>query len=306
MVQHRFQVAALGLRAHISERGADGGRGGGDSPCLARIAVQHFRRQVLPAHFRSRGEDGDALDDIAQLPDVARPAVGLERGQSVRRQGAVRQAGMVELPQEVACEHRHIPLPFAERRKFEYEDGEPVVEVLTKGTFGHLLLQIPVGCGDDTHIHLFRLCGAHRFKFPFLQHAQHLGLGFKTHVGDLVQEECTAISLLEGAHLVPQRPGEGALDVAEEDALNQLTGDGRAVDLDKGFSGASGSIVDGPGHQLLAGARFAHDEHTSISGCHTLNPVAHLVHLGGFAHHLAPRRQPGHLTPQPPHLQGIS
>ena len=43
--------------------------------------------------------------------------------------------------------------------------------------------------------------------------------------------------LLDQAGLVAQRPGEGAADVAEQLALQQMVGDGRAIDGDEGRRG---------------------------------------------------------------------
>ena len=54
--------------------------------------------------------------------------------------------------------------------------------------------------------------------------------------------------------------GEGALLVAEELALQQARGDGRAVELDEGALPARAEIVDGAGDELLAGAGLPADE----------------------------------------------
>ena len=61
------------------------------------------------------------------------------------------------------------------------------------------------------------------------------------------------------------RAGEGAALVAEELGLDQLLGDGRAVDLDEGPSRRAEQGVDGAGHQLLAGAVLAVDEHAAVA-----------------------------------------
>ena len=64
------------------------------------------------------------------------------------------------------------------------------------------------------------------------------------------------------ATLAPfDRAGEGALLVAEDLALEQRLGDGRAVDRHEGLRGALAELMDGLRHHLLAGARLAPDQH---------------------------------------------
>jgi len=48
------------------------------------------------------------------------------------------------------------------------------------------------------------------------------------------------------------RAGEGAADVAEELGLDQVLGDGRAVDRDEGTVGAWPAVVAGTREELLA------------------------------------------------------
>ena len=60
------------------------------------------------------------------------------------------------------------------------------------------------------------------------------------------------------------RPGEGALLMAEELALDQLARDRRHVHRDEGPAPALAIVVQGPGRQLLAGAGFAEDHHGQV------------------------------------------
>ena len=64
---------------------------------------------------------------------------------------------------------------------------------------------------------------------------------------------------LEEPQLVRHRPGEAALSVPEELALQEVLRDGAAVDGDEGLAGPGPLIVDVVGHQLLAGPRLAGD-----------------------------------------------
>ncbi len=76
--------------------------------------------------------------------------------------------------------------------------------------------------------------GAHALDLPALQGAQQLGLQVQRQLADLVEEEGAAVGLLEGALARVGGAGEGALLVAEELALDELLGDGGAVDGDEG------------------------------------------------------------------------
>ena len=63
-----------------------------------------------------------------------------------------------------------------------------------------------------------------------LEHAQQLGLHAEGHLADLVEEERPPAGQLEPPLLLPVGAGERAALVAEELALQQLLGQGGAVD----------------------------------------------------------------------------
>ena len=61
------------------------------------------------------------------------------------------------------------------------------------------------------------------------------------------------------------RVGERAARVAEELALEERVGNGRAVDRDEGAVLAAAAHVDRAGDELLAGAALAVDEHRGVA-----------------------------------------
>ena len=65
--------------------------------------------------------------------------------------------------------------------------------------------------------------------------------------------------------------GEGALLVAEQLALEQRLGQGGAVDRDERLAPPGREVVDRLGDQLLAGARFALDQHRARDRRHLLD-----------------------------------
>ena len=115
------------------------------------------------------------------------------------------------------------------------------------------------------------LRAAEPLELLLLEHAQELGLERRRDVADLVEEERAAVRQLEAADLLRDRPGEGALLVAEQLALQQVERDGRAVELDEGAPAARAELVDRPRDQLLAGARLAQEQHRGIGRRHALD-----------------------------------
>ena len=97
------------------------------------------------------------------------------------------------------------------------------------------------------HVHLDRLGAAQALELLFLQHAEQLGLQLRGDVADLVEEQRPLVRQLEAADLLADGAGEGALLVAEQLALQEPRGDGRAVELDEGPARGAGSGREGRG-----------------------------------------------------------
>jgi hypothetical protein len=70
------------------------------------------------------------------------------------------------------------------------------------------------------------------------EHAQEPGLQVERHVADLVEEERSAVGLLEATAACRLRAGEGAALVAEQLRLEQVLRDRRGVDGDERTAGA--------------------------------------------------------------------
>jgi hypothetical protein len=66
---------------------------------------------------------------------------------------------------------------------------------------------------------------------------------------------------------IAQGAGEGATDVAEELAFQQLAGKCAAVDGDESSLPARRMEVQGPRHQLFAGAALAAQKDRRLAGC---------------------------------------
>ena len=77
--------------------------------------------------------------------------------------------------------------------------------------------------------------------------------------------------------------GEGPLAVAEELALDEVLGQGPAVDRDEGVAGPLALVVEVPGDQLLAGAGLAQDQDPGVGRRDHLDLAADRLHRRGVA-----------------------
>src|SRR2546425_9167456 len=114
---------------------------------------------------------------------------------------------------------------------------------------------------DDSHVHGHQDRPAERLHLALLQDSQKRRLDGEWQVGNLVEEQGTAVSQLEVALPASIRARERALLVAEQLGLDQRLGNRTAVERDEGILSAIAHLMDGAGHQLLTGARLALDEH---------------------------------------------
>ena len=77
--------------------------------------------------------------------------------------------------------------------------------------------------------------------------------------------------------------GEGPLAVAEQLALDEVLGQGAAVDRDERVAGAVALVVEVPGDQLLAGAGLAQDHHAGVGRGDRVDQAADRLHRRGLA-----------------------
>ena len=226
------------------------------------LGVGQRRRQVRRLDQVAAGEDRRPLDHVAQLADVARPGVVLEQAHGVLVDALDRLAvARVELVQEGLDEERDVFLALAQRRQLDGEDVQAVVEILAQLAAADGFGRIDVGRGDDPHVDLLLLAAAEAPELALLQHPQQLDLRRRHHLGDLVQEQRAAMGELETALPAFHRAGERALLVAEDLALEQRLGDGRAVDGHERLGGALAQLMDRLRHHLLARPGLAPDQH---------------------------------------------
>jgi hypothetical protein len=86
------------------------------------------------------------------------------------------------------------------------------------------------------------------------------------------------VRALEAAGTIGNRPGEGALGMAEQLGFRQRFGDCRGVERDEPLVGARAVVVNRPGDELLARAGLTVNQHRAVEGGHQLQCLEDLAH----------------------------
>jgi hypothetical protein len=276
--------------AHPAERlhyqhalGLGRGRPYWDHDCSGSISDRPLeeRRQVVRLNPPGTGEDHGALDDVAQLSYVARPAVAAHQPLGVIADPLDARAVLgVELPYEVLREQVNIALTLPKRRQGDGEDVEPVEQVAAQGPLLDRGERIPVGGGGHPHVEVHFAAPTDPSHGPALEHAQELGLQSQRHLGDLVEEERAAVGQLEAPGARCNGTGESPLFVAEELTLGETLRNCRHVDRDERGVRAPAQVVHRTGHELLPGPALPADDHGRVAGRDRLDQAEHLFHRG--------------------------
>ena len=185
---------------------------------------------------------------MVELADVARPAVGEQR---LHRRGLeARDALAVALGvalQEVPGQQRDVLPPLAQRRHVDLDRVQAEEKVLAEAPGRDLGAEgwrwSPTG--SRTSQRRVREEPT-RSNSPVSSTRRSLPCWESGHVADLVEEERAAVGELEAADAVDARVGEGALDVAEELALEDALRDPPGVQGHERPRRAGGGGVERP------------------------------------------------------------
>src|SRR5687767_12193300 len=205
--EHRRDVVAL----EIGERQRTAV--GRDSLRLPRVGrtVQHW--QIRGANRSPGGQQHGALDDVAQLANVPRPRVRLERGERVVGQSRGRRSA-VGL-KEVLRQQRDVDRTLAQWRQRDADRVDAIVEIAAEGAVLHLRLKILIRRRDDAEVRLDLLCPADAKERAELEGTQQLPLQAWIELTDLIHEDRAARGELEQTELARERAGERAFLVTE-------------------------------------------------------------------------------------------
>ena len=132
---------------------------------------------------------------------------------------------------------------------------------MAKLAFRDQTLDNLVGGRDDPHIDGVRLVLTDPPNLATFERPEQTGLKRLGKFADLVEKERAAVGHLEQAGPMLVGSGESSLPVAEELALHKVFRQRTAVHRHQRPIGSRAGLVDGAGHEFLAGARLATDEH---------------------------------------------
>ena len=152
-----------------------------------------------------------------------------------------------------------------------------------------------------------QLGAAHAAVGAGLQQAQQLDLQRQGDVAHLVQKQRAAVGRLHQPRPGLGRAGERPFLMPEQLGLKQRLGQAGAVHRHQRTPGAQAALVHSMGHQLLARARLAQQQHRSPRGCHPRHQAQHLLESGRTPdeplrgrHRLRRHRQRHHLFDKEP------
>src|SRR5438445_2466537 len=228
--------------------------------------------------------DQRSLDRVLELADVPGPRVRHQQLPGVATQPRLPLAHpLAQAADEFLGEEHHVLAALAQRRQVNRKDAEPVIEILTELATRHCVREVSVGGDYEAKVGLERRGATDALELALLEDTEKFGLDGRRELADLVEKERAPGSELEAARLLPVRSGEGAPFMAEELRLDERFWQRRAVDGDAGAVGATAGIVDRLGHQLLARAALAGQEHGGLPRSDPRGPLERLAQAGGLA-----------------------
>ena len=148
--------------------------------------------------------------------------VRLQDGEGLRSERLPARPAVVSR-EEVLDEARDVLAPLAERRDLDHV-AEAGQQVGAKPPRLHVLLEGPVGGGDDQRVDPARDRVADPVELARIEEAQELRLQVRLDVAHLVEEQHAAVGQLQPTLLVPDRLGERPAHVAEQLRLDEIVG----------------------------------------------------------------------------------
>ena len=271
--------AAGPTRGRAEAAGPDGCRG---ARARARRQAGRRRRDAvvdLAADRRFVAEDHRPLDQVLQLAHVAWPVVVHEQPHRLGRDLAM---GLVVLDrvllEEVVGEDRNFFTPLTQGRQLNADDVQPEEQVFTQLAFRHGLLEVAVGGRDDPHVHVHVVLAPQARELAVLQDLQQLGLERRAHLAHFVEEHRAVVGKFKFPSLVLNGTRKRAALKAEELGFEQLGWKRGAVDLHERLVAPKRGRVEGPRHELLAGAALSPDQDGDIGVGHPFDEIVDLGH----------------------------
>ena len=205
------------------------------------------------------------MADILELANVAGEGLTLDVPQRAVGQplGLTAQfAGT--LLQEMTGKQRDVLPTLPQRWQTQPDHVETVEQILAEQPLLDPFVEVLVGGRDDANAGTDRLVATDPVIMAIGQHAQQPGLQLGRHVANFVEEQGAALGLLEAPAALGGGAGEGAPLVAEQFRFEQIAGNRGGVDGDEGRVAARAVAMQSTGHEFLAAAGFAGDQHRRV------------------------------------------
>ncbi len=222
-----------------------------------------FKREIrCPAQRKLVGRQ-EPLHRILQFPYISRPFMSVQRIQNLSRQpGAVSAGG--EPGQKSIQQQGDIFLPLPQRREGDFDDVNPIKQILPELALADQPGKVLVGRADNPHIRFFGGGPSHRHVFAVLQNPEQLHLHGRIQFTQFIQKQRAPVGCIEIAGPILIGVRKAPFPMPEKFALEQGFRHRAAVDRDKRFLIAPAQPVDGPGRKFLAGAGIPVEDHMEI------------------------------------------
>src|SRR5271165_3641110 len=137
------------------------------------VFILQSDRQVAGKDAIRRSHNQGMLDGVLQLANITRPAIVHQQGARLRRDTFEwpRQALRV-LSRKVDGQQGDVLAMFPQRRQGNGNYVQAIEEVLAKLLGFDGMLQVLVGCGQDTSMETYGCGAANSFELPLLQDAK--------------------------------------------------------------------------------------------------------------------------------------
>ena len=224
--------------------------------------MSNGERQFIEANVLVIAQRRQGAQDVAQLPQVARPGEVQQRLAGVRGEdhGLAARLFLQEKIQQL-----RFVAALAQRRQRDLQAVQAVIKIFAEAAIGHAFQQVAVSRADDPHIHRLRLTPQGHYKTVF-QHPQQPGLQRQRHVADFIEKQRAAIGLLQlAAHAFLARTGKAATAIAEQFTFDQAFGNRRTIERDERFVAAHAGLMHRLGERFFAGTCFTVDQQRHIA-----------------------------------------
>lgn len=227
-------------------------------------------------------QDHRALEDVSELPDIARPRVALEVTQRVGRKREHRgsDAG-VRRGEKADTQIGEVFSARAQRRDADGHAVEAKVEVRAKRTRLDFERQVPVRCADESNAHDPAAGRADAPHLSVFEDTKQLRLKGERKVSDFVEEHRSTVGRFEKPLLGGLCSRESAAFMAKELGLKKTLRKGRTIDAHERASASRRCRVDCGCRDFFAYTRLAEQKNRHLRGRDQMGEMPHTIHRTG-------------------------